>query len=275
MHVLVVGGTGASGRVLVAELHRRGHRVRSLSRSGSAPEGAEAVRGDITTGEGLADAVRGVDAVVDCANTESQRPAVLHRHFVEGTRRLLQAEGDAGVGHHVLLSIAGARDVPWSYYRAKTAQEDVLTTSAVPGTVVPACQFHTFPALVADMAGPLRRLRVVPVPSRVRMRPVALTEVAAALADAVEAGPGGAAAHLGAVARTADVRGPREELLDDLVRRLLRSRGERALVVPVPVPGELGRRLRGGALLGDPGTPGRGPTWQAWLETASASRDSG
>lgn len=67
--VLAIGATGSIGRVVVPELLARGLAVRALARD---PEQAQAVlpdavalvRGDLGTGEGLAEAVDGVDAVV-------------------------------------------------------------------------------------------------------------------------------------------------------------------------------------------------------------------
>lgn len=64
----------------------------------------------------------GARAVIDASNARRPRdgPGVL----VEGTRRLLAAEEQASVAHHVLISIVGIERVPFSYYRSKLAQEN-------------------------------------------------------------------------------------------------------------------------------------------------------
>src|SRR5918997_539491 len=115
MNIAVPGGTGTLGRPVVAELVRRGHAVRVLSRTPPPrpPDGAEHHRVDLASGAGLREALGGVDAVVDAANTPGtgRKAAPV---LVEGTRRLLEAEARAGVGHHVAISIVGVDAVPLS-----------------------------------------------------------------------------------------------------------------------------------------------------------------
>src|SRR3954454_19762015 len=146
MRFLVIGGTGTAGRPLVAELIHRGHEVRVLStRGGTAGiPGARGHRGDVVTGDGLEEAVRGVDVVVDCMNVETLSRRRAMAMFVQGTRRLLAAEQAPGVRHHVLLSIAGIEAVPYPYYVAKLRQEEAVAAGPVPYTVLRATTFHEF-----------------------------------------------------------------------------------------------------------------------------------
>ncbi|MGW0547358.1 NAD(P)H-binding protein [Streptomyces altiplanensis] len=63
MTFLVTGATGTVGRQVVAELLRRGERVRALTRDpakADLPAGAETVRGDLTDPESLVPALEGV-----------------------------------------------------------------------------------------------------------------------------------------------------------------------------------------------------------------------
>ncbi len=253
MRTLVVGGTGTVGRPLAAELVRRGHEVRVLSRSGgtAGTTGVVGYRGDAAAGTGVGAAVAGVDAVVDCVNVGTVRRGRAEAVLVHGTRRLLDAEAAAGVRHHVLLSIVGIDRIPYPYYTAKLRQEEAVTAGPVPSTVLRATPFHEFVATVA------RRGRVGPfvlVP-RLRTAPVAAVEVARALSDVVESGPCGRAPDLG---------GPREEEFVDLVRVLLRARGDRGIVVPVVWPGRAGRAMRDGAQLPTGGQRGH-QAFDAWL----------
>jgi uncharacterized protein YbjT (DUF2867 family) len=194
MHVLVVGGTGMVGRPTVEELARRGHEVRVLSRH-PGPDNAQVrqVAGDVSTGAGLAEAMDGVDAVVDVSNVATLDQDVATRFFVGATDRLLAAEAAAGVGQHVLLSIVGIDRVPTGYYRAKVAQERAVESGAdaagVRWTILRATQFHEF---AGQMIQRLRRGPLVPVPV-MAVQPVSTLDVAKALADAVEqeAGPSG------------------------------------------------------------------------------------
>ncbi len=57
--ILLTGATGYVGGHLLAELRRRGHAVRALTRSGALPPGVEARRGDAVAGTGLAEALAG------------------------------------------------------------------------------------------------------------------------------------------------------------------------------------------------------------------------
>jgi uncharacterized protein YbjT (DUF2867 family) len=141
MRILVVGGTGTAGRPLVAELVHRGHEVRVLSIGGGTAgiTGARGYRGDVVTGNGLDVAVRGTDVVVDCVNVETLGRRRATAMFVQGTRRLLDAEHAAGIRHHVLLSIAGIDAIRYPYYRAKLRQEQ--TVAACPLRAI--CSFSS------------------------------------------------------------------------------------------------------------------------------------
>jgi uncharacterized protein YbjT (DUF2867 family) len=258
MRVLVLGGTGVAGRQTVAELRRRGHQVRILSRrAGAAAEGdasVERVAGELTTGAGLAEALVGVDTVVDTSNFESLRYAKAAEQFETSMRRIGELGAAAGVRHLVVLSIVGVDKAPYGYYGAKLRHERAALSGPVPATVVRATQFHDFPAQVMSR---LRLGRIAFVPT-MRTQPVATTEVAAALTDAVDAGPTGAD-------YAGDVGGPRVESLPDLARRLTRRRGERTRTIALRLPGAWGRAIRRGDALLPPGVAGRGPTYDEWL----------
>jgi uncharacterized protein YbjT (DUF2867 family) len=206
---------------------------------------------DLVTGTGLDDALRGADAVVDVANTTSPGRSRAIGFFTVTTGNLLAAGVRAGVGHHVALSIVGVDRVPLGYYAGKLRQEELVAAGPVPWTVLRATQFHEFPAqFLARVKGP-----VVPVP-RMRSATVAAREVAERLV-ALAAGP--------ASGRVPDLGGPEVHDMPDLTRRMVRALGQRRLVVPVRVPGRVGREMRDGGLLpsGDAAT-GR-QTFDEWL----------
>ncbi len=260
MDVLVVGGTGTAGRPLVRELLRRGHTVRVLSRHAEGVEpGAVHVAADLTTGEGLAEAVAGVEAVVDVSNIATLEGARARAFFVGATQRLVAAGAAAGVRRHVLLSIVGVDRMPTGYYRAKVAQEQALAADAeaagVAWVVLRATQFHDF---AGQLLAQGRRGPLVVVPG-LAVQPVSTDDVAAALADAAEGGPAG---------RLPVLAGPEVMRLPDMVRALLQRRGERGLVLPLPVPG----RTR--ALLPAAGEPARsaGGTYADWLSRQGPAR---
>ena len=247
MTIAIVGGTGTLGRQVATELEARGHQVRSLSRH--APQ----YRVDLATGDGLAPALAGCDVVVDASNSSSRKPAGV---LVDGSRRLLAAEETAGVKHHVCVSIVGCGEVPMGYYRAKTDQERVVSQGAVPWSIVRSTQFHELVGTILTAAG---RWRVLPMPRGV-LQPVACADAARAIADVAEGAP---------LNRCLTVAGPEVRELRDLARTWRDVTGHRALLVPMPVPGTVGRALRSGALTA-PRPDVRGATGFAdWLRSVS------
>ncbi len=249
MRVAVAGGTGLTGRHVVAALAERGHEPVVVARS----------RGvDLLTCEGLDAALESVDAVVDVTNRMSPSRRAALDFFTTAGRNLLAAERRAGVGHHVALSIVGIDRVNWGYYRAKRRQEQVVATGGVPWTVLRATQFHEFAdQLLALVPGP-----VAPVP-RMRTQPVAVAEVAEVLAE-LATGP--------ALGMAPELAGPREEYLPDMARRLLRARGSRRKVLALPLPGAAGRAVAAGGLLPASSQLRAAQTFAQWLTEEGAAK---
>src|SRR3990170_5638680 len=140
--VLITGGTGVLGRELVPRLAAAGYSVRVVSRRAAPAEGAPAewARAQIATGEGLAEAVAGVDVIVHCASSPFRRTREVD---VEGTRRLLERAREAGVAHFVYISIVGVDLIPLGYYKHKLAAERLIEESGVPYSILRAPQFFT------------------------------------------------------------------------------------------------------------------------------------
>jgi uncharacterized protein YbjT (DUF2867 family) len=249
MRIAVVGGTGNIGSRVATALTRDGHEVRVLSRK--APDYPI----DLTTGEGLDSALEGCDVVVDASNGPASRKA--HRVLVEGSRRLLKAEGKAGVGHHVLVSIVGIDDVPMIYYQVKLGQEYVVENGDVPWTIVRATQIHD---LIANMVGYTYRLRVRPA-AKVLFQPVSADEVAEVVA--------GVATRPAQQGRTT-VAGPEIQDVRDLGRLWREGTGRRSIEIPIYVPGKVGKALREGRLTcPDPDVRGH-QTFAQWLQAAQS-----
>jgi uncharacterized protein YbjT (DUF2867 family) len=243
MRIAIAGGTGTLGRPVVEELRSRGHEVRVLSR------GSREYPVDLTTGAGLDEALAGCDVVVDASNDSSKQAA---QTLVEGSRRLLAAEAAAGVGHHVCVSIVGCDQVPMGYFKVKAEQERVVEQGPVPWSIVRATQFHEY---VVQTLAPAARLRILPAP-RARMQTVAVDEAARAVADVAEGGP-----RRGRL----DVAGPQITDLRDLVRQWRSATGLRAVLLPLPLPGRLGRALRDGVLTAERPDVRGGTSFAEWL----------
>lgn len=252
MKVAVVGGTGQLGKPLVAELAARSDDVRVLSRSAprKLPDGASHRRVDLTAGEGLDEALAGVEVVVDASNSSPRNAAPVQ---IEGTKRLLRAGAEAGIRHHVGISIVGCDRVPIPYYKVKVEHERVIAAGDVPWSLLRASQFHTLIAWAYEQAG---RFRVVPT-GKARLQPIDPRLVAERLADVAHAEPAG---------RLPDMAGPRVETLSELAAAWRRA-GHHGVPLRLPMVGRVGAPVRDGALC-DPAVAAGGPTFEEWLDRA-------
>ncbi len=243
IRVAVAGGSGLVGRHVVARLRQRGAQPIVLARSHGV---------DITSGAGLAAAMAGATVVIDVSNVTTARRRRAEAFFSAATTRLLAAGREAGVRHHVALSIVGCDRVPWGYYQGKVRQEELVLADGVPGSVLRATQFHEFAAQMLQRAtGPLA---LIP---RMSIQPVAAREVAAALVELAFGDP----TH-----RISELAGPRDEELVDCARRLAAASDRRPRVVGIRPPGAAGRAMAGGSLRSDDPDAQRGSVdFETWL----------
>jgi uncharacterized protein YbjT (DUF2867 family) len=235
MNVLVTGGTGAVGSRVVLSLRESGHRAVVMSRREG--RGEDWRRGDLATGEGLAEAVAGMEAIVH-AGSAAADVTKTRATDVEGTRRLLQAARTAGVGHLVYISIVGMEGVAYPYYRAKLAAEAIVEDGSVPWTILRATQFHT---LMELFLGTFARVPgLMPVPYRWQFQPVDPAEVGARLAELAVAPPAGMLPDFG---------GPEVRAFKSLAESWRRARGVGKPMVNLPLPFKASRQFAAGHLL--------------------------
>jgi len=225
--VLVTGGTGILGTALRPRLNMAGHTVRIMSRRTPKPgedQGVEWAQADLSTGDGLAAAVEGAEVIIHAASAGFGDS---HQTDVEGTRRLLEAAGRAGVQHLVYISIAGIEHVDYEYYRHKLEAERLIEQSGVAYSILRAVQFH---ALIDGILKRLVRFPIAVVDTRLTLQPVDEGEVADRLVELVASGPSG---------RVPDFGGPEIRRMGELARMWLAARDMRALIVGLPFPGGL------------------------------------
>ena len=228
--ILVTGGTGSLGERVVERLRNGGREVRVMSRSGR----PGTVKGDLLTGEGLEQAVKGADVIVNCATS----PTRTRGTDVEGTERLLRVAERAGVSHLVFVSIVGVDLNPHlRYYRMKLEIERNLERSPVPHTILRLTQFHE---AVLRVTRVLDRLPVMMMPKDFVLQPTDTGEAADRLVGLALSEPAG---------RAPDTGGPEVWTAARLARAYFGAVGRRRRVVEVPVPGKMARAIREGAQL--------------------------
>lgn len=191
--ILVAGASGFLGRHLVARLVGRGHTVRGLARSPDPALVRERVEwhpGDLTRPETLVGAADGQEVVVHLVGIGQERAGETFRGVhVVGTGNLVAEARRAGAERFIFVSVAGARPGGSPFFRTKYEAEKRVAGSGLsyvifrPSIVYgPGDQFTTALALL------LRRLPVFPVLAvgSLRLQPVAVEDVADALAQAAE-----------------------------------------------------------------------------------------
>lgn len=212
MKITVIGASGLIGTKLVELLSGDGHDVVAASRASGV---------DVLTGEGLADALRGADALVDVVNSPSFEDEPVMEFFTKSTTNLVIEAGREGVGNYVVLSIVGVDGLPQSgYMRAKVAQEKLVTESGLPYSIVRATQFAEFTdAITASMTVGDE----VRVPDAL-IQPVAADAVAAEVARVAAGPPLHGVVNLG---------GPDKISFEQMARESLARQGDQTTTVVV------------------------------------------
>ncbi|HYJ68410.1 MAG TPA: SDR family oxidoreductase [Nocardioidaceae bacterium] len=251
MKIVVVGGSGLIGSKLVTKLREDGQEAVNAS-----PDtGVNSL-----TGEGLADALKGADVVVDVSNSPSFEAEAALSFFQTATGNLLAAEADAGVKHHVALSVVGTVRLSESgYMRAKIAQETLIKESSIPYSIVHATQFFEFVMGIAEGAVEDNTVHLAPV----LVQPMAADDVASAVEQIAVGAPRNGTVEIG---------GPEQFRLDELVRHTLQARDDpRDVVADVHAP-YFGAPLSERTLVpGDDALLGA-TRYEDWLRTAVAAQ---
>jgi uncharacterized protein YbjT (DUF2867 family) len=222
MKIVIIGGTGLIGSKTVPILRQRGHEVVAASPKSGV---------NTITGEGLKQALAGAQVVIDLANSPSFEDKAALEFFEASGRNLLPAEAEAGVRHHVALSIVGTdRNTDIGYFRAKVAQEKLIVTSGIPYTIIRSTQFLEFLGGIAASSADGNIVRLSPG----LFQPIAADDVAAIVADVALAGP-----RSGIV----EIAGPERAPFDEIVARYLKAVGDPREVVRDPEARYFGGRV--------------------------------
>jgi uncharacterized protein YbjT (DUF2867 family) len=222
MKITVVGASGLIGTKVVGLLEGEGHEVVAASRSSGV---------DVLAGDGLAGALSGANVLVDLLNSPSFEDDPVMEFFTASTTNLVAAATAARVSHYVALSIVGVDGLPDSgYMRAKVMQENIITESGLPYTILRATQFAEFTDAITDSMTVGDEVRV---PDAL-IQPVAADEVAATVARAAVAEPLNGVANIG---------GPEKISFERMARDVLARRGDDKAVIVDPQARYFGTQL--------------------------------
>jgi uncharacterized protein YbjT (DUF2867 family) len=250
MKMVIIGGTGLIGSKVV-------HILRSSGQEAVAASPDTGV--NTLTGAGLREALAGASVVVDVSNSPSFADEAVMSFFQTSTHNLLGAEREAGVRHHVALSVVGTDRLPDSgYLRAKLAQEQLIQSSGMPYSIVHATQFYEFVKRIADEATAGDVVRLPPV----LIQPIAAAEVAAAVAEVALGAP------LNAIV---EVAGPDQVRFDQLIQRDLSARKDPRKVVADPHARYFGTELNERSLVAGGGARLGKIHFEDWLSQSSPS----
>jgi uncharacterized protein YbjT (DUF2867 family) len=252
LKIVVIGGSGLIGKKVVNNLCEEGHEVVAASPSTGV---------NTLTGEGLAEALKDAQVVVDVANSPNWEDKAVLEFFETSSRNLLAAEAAAGVCHHVALSVVGTdRLLASGYFRAKMAQENLITASRVPYTIVRATQFFEFVGAIAQLSTQDKTVRL---PATL-FQPMAADDVASFVAEAAVAQP---------VNGIIEIAGPEPLGLDEAARQFIEANDDPRTVITDPSVGYYGIAVDDRSL-----TPGAHPRLGAthfaqWLSRSATHRE--
>jgi uncharacterized protein YbjT (DUF2867 family) len=204
------------------------------------------------TGQGLTEALRGADVVVDVANSPSFDESAVE-FFAAAAKNLAAAEKAAGVKHHVALSVVGTDRLQSSgYFRGKLRQETIVENSSIPYTLIRATQFFEFIRGIAQSATKNGEVRL----AHSLFRPMAADDVAAAVAGAAMGEP---------VNATIEIGGPEAFFMDDVAGKVLAYDKDPRKVVSDPEASYFGVKLNDQLLVPGPGARLGATKFDWWL----------
>jgi uncharacterized protein YbjT (DUF2867 family) len=246
--IAVAGATGRVGRHVVEVLDERGVNVVPIARS----------RGvDVISRQGLHEALREVDCIIDVATGPSPDQQAATEFFTTAARNLQELGAQAGVQRIVAVSIIGIEHVAGGYSAAKIAHERAVMAGPLPARVLRASQFHEFVAQLVEW-GTQGEVAYVP---NMRTQLVAARTVAEALVDLALASDWSASAG-----PIPEIAGPREESLVEMAKLLGAQRGNPKRIEAVSDPSNPEHAAyTSGALLPGPHAKLAGPTFEQWL----------
>ncbi|OMC17541.1 MULTISPECIES: SDR family oxidoreductase [unclassified Mycobacterium] len=244
-NVAVIGATGTAGSRVTARLKGRGVAVIELARAHGV---------DLISGCGLAEALEGVDVVIDVSDpVPDGDDGDIIDALATASHNLIGACALQGVQRLVALTLAGIDDPTLDaspYYVAKRAAKEIVLDGPVPATIVKSTQYHEFATHPAAVSCEDDEVLV----EDWLIQPIAADTVADVLVEAA----------LGQTRAPRTITGPQDIRLPELTSKLLASQGDDR---PVRTVQPALTALAGGALLAPNHAMVLGPDIETWLDT--------
>ncbi len=241
--VIILGATGFVGSRLVPELLARAIRTRLLACDPSEvsrlfPESPlqEVSQGDLVSGEGLREALRGIHSAFYLVHSMDGKKSVRDREFAgkekQAARNFLSAAEEEGLKRIIYLGGLGEEGEELSeHLRIPAEVARILSSGRIPVTVLRAAIIIGAGGASFEMLRYLvERLPVMVCPKWIdtRIQPIALKDVLAYLA--------GCLLNPETAGKTFDIGGPDVLTYREMMQRYAEARGlPRRIIVPVPV----------------------------------------
>lgn len=201
MKIVIIGGSGLIGSQL-ASILKKEHEVIAASPSSGV---------DTITGEGLEEALKDAQVVIDVSNSPSFADEQVMNFFKTSNENLMRAEKKAGIQHHIALSVVGTEKMQeGGYFRAKQVQENLIKESGIPFTIVHATQFFEFAGGIVAMSTAEGKVKL----SDAFIQPIASLDVATFLAKKASETP---------VNKIIEIGGPDRFQIDEWIRQYITS----------------------------------------------------
>jgi NADH dehydrogenase len=239
MEIAVMGATGFVGSHVVPHLVAAGHRVRAVSRDGERLPGwgseVDSRAADVSSGAGVAEALRGAEAVVHLVAIPRERGGRTFQDVnVRAVGRTLAAAEAEGVRRIVHLSVLGASDDPkLRYLHSKWRGEELVRASGLEWVVLrPSLLFGEgdgfFNLVKVTLTWWSPGIVAIPGDGSARFQPLSVDDLAIAVERSlVEPGRAGSVYEIG---------GPGYLSYREIVDRVMAVTGKRRLKLGLPVP---------------------------------------
>lgn len=235
MRVLITGAGGLIGQKLISRIQQLGYEPRLLFKDSADNPGdrvGEAVYGDLLDQEAMKDAVAGVDAVIHLAGlTHSNDESSYRKINVSGTRNLLAACRDKGVGRFIFISSRSAGLAGGAYAESKFLAEEEVKKSGLDWVILRLAEVYGAGSheAVSRLIEIVRASYVIPIIGRgqYKVSPIFIDDAIQGILDVL---------RRPAISRqTYILAGPEEFTYSDLVDRLAEELNLKRVRLYIPV----------------------------------------